>query len=101
MILYFTDLMMPAVERDFWHARGYEIYYESTPPDGPMYDVVPIDRILGACPLIRLYRNVTGTIPIWAEGQQKQAYPKGRRDTETVLGSKTYVLNNLALKFSR
>eukprot|EP00961_Rhodomonas_salina_P086670 1165475-Rhodomonas_salina.1 len=66
-----------------------------------MYNVVPMDRILGACPLIRLCLNVTGTIPIWAEGQQKQAYPKGRQDTETVLWSKTYFLNNLALKFSR
>eukprot|EP00961_Rhodomonas_salina_P257106 3474488-Rhodomonas_salina.1 len=60
---------------------------------------------LGECPLICLYHNVTGTILIssWAEGQQKQAYPMGRLDTETVLrlGSKTYILNNLAIKFSR
>lgn len=84
-----------------WHSRGYTILYETSKPDGPHYDVISVDRILGMCPLFRLYRNQDGTIPIWAEQQAKKAYPVGRRSTEKNPGSATYVVNNLGLKFSR
>ena len=50
---------------------------------------------------MRLYRNVSGTIPQWAEGQQNVAYPIGRRQTDRLAGSATFVINRLGLKFSR
>ena len=84
-----------------WHARGYSLLYETSEPIGPHYDVVPLDRILGLCPVMRLYRNVSGTIPDWAVNQQAQAYPVGRRTTDRKLGSATYVVNKLGLKYSR
>ena len=87
--------------RDIWHSRGYTTLYETTAPIGPHYDVVPIDRVLGQCPLMRLYRNVSGTIPQWAESQQVAAYPCGRRQTNARLGSSTFVINQLGLKYSR
>ena len=97
-----------AVDRDLWHGRGYEIYYESTPPDSPHLDVIPIWQILGACQVMPLYCNTTATIPNWAKDQKAQAFPYGCSDsapygpTKIVLrGSKTYLLNKLALKYSR
>ena len=90
-----------AVEDDLFHGLGYQLLYETVGPIRPQYEVVPVERILGLCPLIRLYRNVSGTIPEWATKQQNTAYPVGRRSTDTKEGSKTYVINILGLKFSR
>lgn len=90
-----------AVERDMWHAKGYSILYETSEPTGPLYHVTTVDRILGICPLMRLYRNVDGTIPEWADGQKAQAYPTGRKSTKGTPGSATFVVNDLGLKFSR
>jgi hypothetical protein len=80
-----------AVENDLFHGLGYQLLYE----------VVPVERRLGLCPLIRLYQNVSGRIPEWATKQQNTAYPVGTRSTDTKEGSKTYVINVLGLKFSR
>jgi hypothetical protein len=88
-----------AVIRDIWHARGYQLVYETSGVHH--YDVLSAGRILGLCPLMRLYRNVHGTIPEWATRQQKAAYPNGIRHTSAKVGSKTYVVNLLGLKFSR
>ena len=90
-----------AVERDLWHGRGYHILYESSEPIGPHYDIVGLDQVLGICPLSRLYRNLHGTIPEWAAADRDPAFPVGRADEGNVLGTATYVLNHLALMFSR
>ena len=90
-----------AVQRDHWHGRGYHLLYESSTPIGPHYDIVGLDQVLGICPLIRLYRNVHGTIPEWAAADRNRAFPVGRADQGSQLGTSTYVLNRLALMFSR
>eukprot|EP00961_Rhodomonas_salina_P187714 2533362-Rhodomonas_salina.4 len=46
-----------------------------------------LDSVLGICPLMRLYSNVTGTIPEWAAGQQAKAFLYGRKSTAQVPGS--------------
>lgn len=102
LLLYCYDVLcMVAVERDMWHTKGYEILYETTEPKGPSYDIVAMERILGLCPVIRLYRNLHGTIPEWASKQCASAFPVGRRHLPTKDGSRTYAVNSLALKFSR
>ena len=93
--------MILAVICNMWHARGYPILYETSGPKGPHYDVVPVQRILGICPLMRLYRNVHGTVPEWADGPNSASYPLGKRHEANSPGSKTYVLNLLGLSYSR
>jgi hypothetical protein len=67
----------------------------------PHYDVLSVGSVLGLCQLMRLSHNVHGTVPEWATRQQKAAYPNGIRHTSAKVGSKTYVINLLGLKFSR
>ena len=109
-----------------WWERGYELYYETTNP--PWYDCKPVDRVLGLAPLIQMYGNEHGTIPEWAKSCRDDCFPWGeahgadvnpagsssqsrkrRRGQDNVAaprrapkeGSKTYLLNRLALMFSR
>ncbi len=90
-----------AVQHDLFHSLGYEIYNEKSEPVGPEFDVVPLSRILGLYPLIRLYRNLDGTIPVLASKQAQMAFPACCQSTDKDPGSKTYILNRLALKYSR
>ena len=92
---------MFAVDRDFWHGRGYTLLYETTPPIGPHFDVIGSERLLGICPLMPLYRNMHATIPEWAQNQQAAAFPLGRSDRPNQKGSRTFIINRLALAFSR
>ena len=86
---------------DMQHGKGYRLLYETTKPVGPHYDVVPLERILGLCPVIRLYLNSNSTIPEWVANSAEGAFPVGRKSTKTEPCSATYVINNLGLKFSR
>ena len=57
---------------------------------------------------MRLYGNTMAKIPNWAKDQKAQAFPYGCSDSAplglkkiVLWGSKTYLLNKLALKYSR
>ena len=62
---------------------------------------------------MRLYRNVDGTIPVWAKWMGELAFPTGRvagkekrhrnqvGEPAVIPGSKTHVLSRLGLKFAR
>eukprot|EP00961_Rhodomonas_salina_P234587 3170582-Rhodomonas_salina.4 len=78
----------PSID-ELWHPKGYTLLYETSKPIGPHCNVVLLECVLGICLLMLLYHNVTGTIPVWAGGQQKRAFQYGHKLTEEVPGSKT------------
>ncbi len=101
VFLAIPDVDIFADARDMWHWKGYRLLYETTKPVGPHYYVVPLERILGLCPVICLYRNSNATIPEWVANSAEGAFPVGHKSTKTEPGSATYVIINLGLKFSR
>ncbi len=81
-----------AATPDLWHGKGYRLLYETTQPVGPHYDVVPLERILGLCPVMRLSCNSNATIPEWVANSAEGAFPVGSKSTKTEPGSATYVI---------
>ncbi len=69
-------------------------------PVNQHYDIVPLERILGLCPVICFYCNLNTTIPEWVANSAEAAFPVGSKSTKTEQGSATYVIYNLGLKFS-
>ncbi len=56
-------------------------------PVGLHCNVVPLERVLGLCPVLCLDSNANTSIPEWVANSTEAAFPVGRKSTKTEQGN--------------
>jgi hypothetical protein len=87
---------------EIWEALGHAKLYETTPPLGPWWDIIPVNTILGHAILVPNYDNNSATIPAASSKKRDRCFLFGRADgAETPgSGSKSYYVNQYAVDFT-
>lgn len=87
---------------DRLYGLGNDMYYETTEPVGPWYDVIDVRYILGPALLAPNFENAASTIPAEGSRYAPSCFPVGAADrvNRPGSGSHLFYVNRYALNFS-